>query len=158
MNVDEAIFYVVPDANDFFRSVEFDPIFSDGFDSPACFGEEDKKPPTVKHEHSSDSEYVLSARTTPSPSNNGGIKKRNYKRRALRLPSAWSPEEETVFLAALAQFGLDHPKSSGHMSVGLGPGVARHIAEMIGSRTPSQVRSHAQKHFERLHKMQNQSL
>ena len=41
---------------------------------------------------------------------------------------------------------------AGKVSVGLGPGVAEQIAVFVGSRSVSQVRSHAQKYFLRLHR------
>ena len=61
--------------------------------------------------------------------------------------------EHEVFLELLDQYGLQENRPvrvDGVVHVGLGPGVARRIAEALGTRTPAQVRSHAQKHFQRV--------
>jgi hypothetical protein len=73
--------------------------------------------------------------------------KRHYRKRACGHPAPWTAEEQAIFLTGLAQLSCDRSHTG---SVGLGPGVARMLAEMIGSRTAAQVRSHAQKHFQRL--------
>ena len=66
--------------------------------------------------------------------------------------SQWSAEEHQRFLSGLMRFGPKGADSSSsqpgaRVSVGLGPGVAEIIAVVVGTRTVSQVRSHAQKYF-----------
>lgn len=163
MDVDNAIYYLIPDVDDFLRSLEQnDDTESDVLQSqPSALPvyQETKTATAAKPELGSDADSYTSARTTPSQSSSndvqrsGGDNKRIYRKKASRVLTPWTAEEEVVFLAALAQYGLDHPQPSGQISVGLGSGVARKIAELVGSRTPSQVRSHAQKHFERLKKL-----
>ena len=66
----------------------------------------------------------------------------------------WAPDEETRFLQALHQHvSLKHrtgllDMSTGKLRVGLGRGVARKIAQAVGTRSKAQVRSHAQKVFQ----------
>eukprot|EP00960_Hanusia_phi_P049726 759732-Hanusia_phi.AAC.3 len=67
--------------------------------------------------------------------------------------SMWSPKEHQKFLDALKKFNIScnrETKEDGRMYAGLGPHVADLIAMDIGTRTVSQVRSHAQKYFQRL--------
>ena len=68
-------------------------------------------------------------------------------------PQHWTKEEHERFLSALE---ICRPKGMGEQpgfpregagSVGLGRGVAKEMAKLIGTRTASQVRSHAQKYF-----------
>eukprot|EP00960_Hanusia_phi_P028843 747616-Hanusia_phi.AAC.1 len=64
----------------------------------------------------------------------------------------WTKEEHERFLAALQTCRPSDTEQSGNLSdrtgnVGLGRGVAKEMAKLIGTRTPSQVRSHAQKYF-----------
>lgn len=68
------------------------------------------------------------------------------KRIAKRRP--WSAEEHERFVESLQRFGQTNKLAAGgKIQVGLGPGVAEIIAVVVGTRTVSQVRSHAQKYF-----------
>jgi len=65
----------------------------------------------------------------------------------------WTKDEHAKFLAGLKACNVDMHKAvgrNGNLSVGLGQGVAQMITIMVGSRSAAQVRSHAQKHFQRL--------
>jgi hypothetical protein len=62
----------------------------------------------------------------------------------------WTPEEEGRFLKALERFGpkeVGTDPCTGRISVCLGPGVAELISMVVGTRSVTQARSHAQKHF-----------
>eukprot|EP00287_Rhodomonas_sp_CCMP768_P015789 CAMPEP_0196757520 /NCGR_PEP_ID=MMETSP1091-20130531/103699_1 /TAXON_ID=302021 /ORGANISM="Rhodomonas sp., Strain CCMP768" /LENGTH=448 /DNA_ID=CAMNT_0042106299 /DNA_START=15 /DNA_END=1363 /DNA_ORIENTATION=- len=48
-------------------------------------------------------------------------------------------------------------KVNGERSVGLGPGTAELIAMMVGTRSAIQVRSHAQKHFKKQRKLEEEA-
>eukprot|EP00960_Hanusia_phi_P063729 765549-Hanusia_phi.AAC.6 len=65
----------------------------------------------------------------------------------------WSNEEHATFLELLAKHCPSGPRpihAGGVLHSGLGQGVAKRIAEVLGTRSPSQVRSHAQKYFQKL--------
>jgi hypothetical protein len=65
----------------------------------------------------------------------------------------WTKAEHTRFLAALDFCGCDNLSGTGpdgKLCVALGPGTAQRVAIIVGSRSVSQVRSHAQKHFRRI--------
>lgn len=70
----------------------------------------------------------------------------------------WSAEEEDKFINALAKLGPEGSAEptidarTGRVTVHLGPGVAEMISMVLGTRSVTQVRSHAQKHFIRLHR------
>ena len=72
--------------------------------------------------------------------------------------SQWSAEDENKFIKALAKWGPEGcteakiDERTGRVTVILGPGVAEMISHVLGTRSVSQVRSHAQKHFIRLHR------
>lgn len=68
-----------------------------------------------------------------------------------RVP--WTAQEHRRFLVGLEHFGLNKVPDSGTF---LGLGRACVIAEVVGTKTEAQVRSHAQKHFQRL--LQKQTL
>eukprot|EP00961_Rhodomonas_salina_P064341 865110-Rhodomonas_salina.2 len=63
----------------------------------------------------------------------------------------WSKDEHKLFLVGLERFRKDDDAGSigrhGDPSVGLGLGIAELISALVGTRTPKQVRSHAQKFF-----------
>ena len=63
----------------------------------------------------------------------------------------WTPEEEALFLKALAAFAVEIETKSdpatGRVSVRLGQGVSEMISMIVSSRSVSQVRSHTQKHY-----------
>eukprot|EP00960_Hanusia_phi_P017911 526895-Hanusia_phi.AAC.1 len=72
------------------------------------------------------------------------------KRMAQYNQSQWTHEEHERFLVALTKYlpsGSRQDPITGKVSVGLGAGVAKQVAAFVGTRTPLQVRSHAQKHF-----------
>jgi len=74
--------------------------------------------------------------------------------------SMWSPREHQKFLDALKKFNIScnrETKEDGRMYAGLGPHVADLIAMDIGTRTVSQVRSHAQKYFQRLSRQRSRT-
>eukprot|EP00961_Rhodomonas_salina_P089596 1204965-Rhodomonas_salina.2 len=65
----------------------------------------------------------------------------------------WTKDEHAKFLVALEQFRTNKTekvKNNGKQSTGLGPGIADLIALIVKTRDAAQVRSHAQKHFQRL--------
>jgi hypothetical protein len=65
----------------------------------------------------------------------------------------WTDEEHKRFLDAMARFGRPREETvnkDGKMTFGLGRDVAEVIAAAVGTRNPAQVRSHAQKHFQRM--------
>ncbi|EKX42934.1 hypothetical protein GUITHDRAFT_110980 [Guillardia theta CCMP2712] len=69
--------------------------------------------------------------------------------------SQWSKEEHRKFLEGLAKFCPEAEREAekdGKISVGLGVGVAELISSHVQTRSPLQVRSHAQKHFLKKHR------
>eukprot|EP00961_Rhodomonas_salina_P227606 3076937-Rhodomonas_salina.1 len=78
-------------------------------------------------------------------------------KKSRRKCNPWTAEEHEKFLAALGKFRTKDTQAicpNGRISDGLGPGIAEIIAVFIGSRSISQVRSHAQKHFQRQRRME----
>jgi hypothetical protein len=75
-----------------------------------------------------------------------------------RRPRFWSRPEHQRFLEALEKHhrtsGAKPVEAGGRVPVGLGHGVAELIAAHVGTRTVSQVRSHAQKHFLKMSRVQ----
>lgn len=107
-----------------------------------------KKPPAdAEEECTSDASSDTVKNSVPRPAARvAPVRKQTGHR------SQWSPEEHQRFLTGLARFGRKDrdpasAKAGARVSVGLGPGVAEVIAVVVGTRTVSQVRSHAQKYF-----------
>eukprot|EP00961_Rhodomonas_salina_P234494 3169234-Rhodomonas_salina.1 len=75
----------------------------------------------------------------------------SIKAKSGKKPSFWSKTEHEKFLEGLKKFG-GHGDSVVDPPMGLGPGVAELISMLVGTRSVSQVRSHAQKYFIRLGK------
>ena len=72
-----------------------------------------------------------------------------------RKPVQWTIEEHQLFLQGMARYRTVSDEAigrNGEVSVGLGAGIAELISMMVGTRSAAQVRSHAQKHFQRLRK------
>ncbi|EKX47184.1 hypothetical protein GUITHDRAFT_107096 [Guillardia theta CCMP2712] len=67
------------------------------------------------------------------------------------LRRVWSSEEQAKFIELLSRYCPADSRpvhAGGVLFGGLGPGVAKRIAQALGTRSPAQVRSHAQKHFQ----------
>ncbi|EKX39588.1 hypothetical protein GUITHDRAFT_114315 [Guillardia theta CCMP2712] len=68
-----------------------------------------------------------------------------------RGSGGWTEDEHQRFLVALRDYCPDaetRAAQDGRVRVGLGKNAAYFISRAIGTRTASQVRSHAQKYFE----------
>eukprot|EP00961_Rhodomonas_salina_P125726 1693861-Rhodomonas_salina.2 len=80
------------------------------------------------------------------------------RRKAPKRPLCpWSEEEHEKFVVALERFRTDETEArgaDGRLSVGLGPGIAELISVSVGTRNVTQVRSHAQKYFQKIRKGQ----
>eukprot|EP00960_Hanusia_phi_P016173 476609-Hanusia_phi.AAC.1 len=69
------------------------------------------------------------------------------KRRAQYNQSQWTQEEHERFLRALEKYLPSENRKdpiTGRVSVGLGAGVAKQVSAIVGTRSPLQVRTHAQ--------------
>eukprot|EP00960_Hanusia_phi_P030319 748519-Hanusia_phi.AAC.3 len=104
---------------------------------------ESKTAETLSKQHCRSRKRVRSeAATSRSPDGNMDEEKVVSQRRP------WSEDEHQRFLSALERFGtptnMDQHRGS---AVGLGQGVADMISFVVGTRSPAQVRSHAQKFF-----------
>ncbi len=166
-SVDDAVFFLAPDPWTFAELLCDDSFVADsvvvsdfhpvqpGLDNPSA------SRPHVDQVWGSDTDPTDDMASTQSPIETSTplpapAKSKEKKRATEKKPSPWTNEEQKIFLAGLACFECEKTRvaEDGHVSVGLGPGVARMIAGMIGTRNASQVRSHAQKHFHRLSRQQ----
>jgi hypothetical protein len=87
-----------------------------------------------------------------------GLDKQRQGAPKVRRVRRWTREEHAAFLRGLEVFHCHNSNgigSHGHVHVGLGRCIAKNIADMIGTKNATQVRSHAQKYFERLAKQAN---
>lgn len=94
-----------------------------------------------------------SASDSDSPASIPASPEEGGKRRTQYNQSQWTQEEHKRFVEALAryqQLGSRRDPVTGKVSVGLGAGVAKQVAAFVGTRTPLQVRTHAQKYFMKL--------
>eukprot|EP00960_Hanusia_phi_P058454 763893-Hanusia_phi.AAC.1 len=88
----------------------------------------------------------------PDLSKKGKMLKAKKVKPAMRKRSFWSDEEHQQFMDALKKYNVNplrETKADGKLYVGLGPYVADMIAIEIGTRNAAQVRSHAQKYFQK---------
>ena len=73
------------------------------------------------------------------------------KHSAPLLRKQWAPDEEALFLKALAAFAKEIETTSdpatGRVSVHLDRGVAEMMSMIVATRSVAQVRSHVQKHY-----------
>mmetsp|Transcript_974 Transcript_974/g.1841 ORF Transcript_974/g.1841 Transcript_974/m.1841 type:complete len:218 (-) Transcript_974:64-717(-) len=93
-----------------------------------------------------------SARSTPKNASSSEHARDNQSSTSKRSARPWTLEEHQCFLAALEKFRTpltEKITKGGKRSVGLGPGIADMIALILKTRNAAQVRSHAQKHFQR---------
>ncbi|EKX33099.1 hypothetical protein GUITHDRAFT_156158 [Guillardia theta CCMP2712] len=82
----------------------------------------------------------------------GKVMKSKKSKQTMRKRSFWSDEEHQLFMDALKKYNVNpmrETKADGKLYVGLGPYVADMIAIEIGTRNAAQVRSHAQKYFQK---------
>mmetsp|Transcript_28614 Transcript_28614/g.58482 ORF Transcript_28614/g.58482 Transcript_28614/m.58482 type:complete len:250 (-) Transcript_28614:66-815(-) len=118
---------------------------------PGWLGGDNNTSPTM---HSNDNKAGLNESQQAA-----GAKPRRTYTRCRRPAGAWTAEEHEKFLKGLEKFRTEDTqavKNNGEPSVGLGPGIAEIISVFIGTRTVTQVRSHAQKYFQRQQREQGQ--
>ncbi|EKX30892.1 hypothetical protein GUITHDRAFT_122903 [Guillardia theta CCMP2712] len=86
----------------------------------------------------------------PPPAANG----RSRKSKASSSNYQWSREEHRRFVDALEKLSplRQMLASHGRVTIGLGHGLAEMISKAVGTRSISQVRSHAQKYFQRINR------
>ncbi|EKX30891.1 hypothetical protein GUITHDRAFT_113584 [Guillardia theta CCMP2712] len=86
----------------------------------------------------------------PPPAANGGSR----KSKASSSNYQWSREEHRRFVDALEKLSplRQMLASHGRVTIGLGHGLAEMISKAVGTRSISQVRSHAQKYFQRINR------
>eukprot|EP00961_Rhodomonas_salina_P156400 2105723-Rhodomonas_salina.1 len=162
ITVDDAIACIVPDAmgcieamnSDYSSFVQTDfndlSVIDRGLSSPVSMSAFEF-PPCDSHSEAPSQSPTGSESPAPPPSVTKRPRSSSAKRKTDRRAIAWTKEEHELFLTALERFcpqAASLTESSlGNHSVGLGPGVAQKIADMLGTRNANQVRSHAQKYF-----------
>jgi len=109
--------------------------------SPARISKKRKKKSTKQHkEEENDAlllmEEVQSIKPTSLEAISSLLPKQRKQYTIQQKREKWSDEEHDRFMEAISQFGRDWKK----------------VEEFIGTKTRKQIRSHAQKHFEKMRK------
>mmetsp|Transcript_25072 Transcript_25072/g.50948 ORF Transcript_25072/g.50948 Transcript_25072/m.50948 type:complete len:173 (+) Transcript_25072:110-628(+) len=157
-SVDEAVALVVPDfGDDFLQEFLSD---TEWMDNMPTLGPPSVELPVTKQVNSELTNRISHPSRTTQENNNRTCPEESLTTEE-RSPSppvtgpkkavVWSKEEEAIFLCGIS---THCPEETRLRCIGLGPGVAQLISDMIVTRSAAQVRSHAQKYFQRLRRLQ----
>lgn len=110
---------------------------------------------TITHKQSSRSSATCSTTSERTSSSGSPMSFDEVLRMNLSTEKStkWTEREHQLFMTGLKICkceNLSGSRPDGSLRVGLGPGVAFRIAQIVGTRSETQVRSHAQKYFRRL--------